>query len=662
MCGIFGIWHLDGKAIDLGAVQRATNTLRHRGPDDEGYLLANTQSGRVLSCVGRDSDPRLGLLPIEDFYGETFDLALGFRRLSILDLSPAGHQPMTRADGRFWIIHDGEIYNYEELRKELMARGHQFCSAGSAEVVLHAYDEWGKGCLDRFNGIWAFVIWDATKKMLFCCRDRFGVKPLYYCFDGQRFVFGSEIKALLQAQVRAKANDRAIYDYLAHGLVDHSEETFFADVKCLPAGHYLRLGLAQKALETTRYYQVPASNRLTGLKDEEYAKQFYEIFEDAVRVRLIGDAPWGALLSGGLDSSSIVCVVDKLLSDGGISPPHQQSVQKTFSTRYEDHQYDEGRFIEEVASKTSIDSCQVYPKADDLLRQLDLLIWHQEQPFMGTSIYAQWTVFELARQWGVRVILDGQGGDELLGGYHSFFPVLFFDLFKTVRWRRLAQESRAYHLIHHHSPADSLFKVSLRFLPRQLRGEVSKILRLGGYRWLNRAFIGEFGSPRLAAGSDICPPRTGLFDRALLEALLVSSGPALLRYADRNSMAHSIQARLPFLDHRLVEFVSRIPQEQKIREGTTKYVLRNAMRGVLPEPVRARQDKMGFPTPQDAWLRALKDTVADIVWSRSFTGRIYFDTERVKKGFEDFCQGRSNIGGDIWRWINLELWMRRFID
>lgn len=668
MCGITGGINLAGKSISASLISRMAFALRHRGPDDEGYLLGDTTAGHYRLVGGQDTpqevfstrylySPRGVISDISEEGG--YNLALAHRRLAIIDLSAAGHQPMCNEDGTVWVIHNGEIYNFRELRGELQSLGHRFVSDTDTEVIIHAYEEWGTRCLNEFNGMWACCIWDSKRQKLFCSRDRCGIKPFYYYFDGEQFLFASEIKALLQADIPKQANERRLYDYLTFGMVDHTQETFFERIKQLRGGEYLELSTSTKELSIRQYWDIDPDRKLSGFTHEEYTQRFYELLEDAVRLHLVSDVPLGTCLSGGLDSSAIVCLVDKFMREQGMKIPGSD-MQKTFSARYEDPRHDEGHFIEQVVQKTYVDAHFIYPTGEGLLKEMEQLIYHQDEPFGSTSIYAQWSVFKLARLSGIKVTLDGQGGDELLAGYHGYFGSFFAELLKAGQWSRLFKEIRSYATIHGYSKAQGLARAVLWLLPEKAESLLRSLLRLTREQlWLRRDFVRRTASDhplRIAKGKSI-------FDNHLYTTLILFSLPSLLRFEDRNSMAHSIESRVPFLDYRLVEFAFATPAEEKIHYGVTKRILRDALKGILPEPIRTRMDKIGFSTPEDTWLRTtMKGFLTKLIASESFRSRPYFDVKQVKKLFEAHTEGKRNVSNTIWRIINLELWLRQFID
>ena len=652
MCGITGVYSFKG-TVDPMCIKRMTDLLRHRGPDDEGFLAVDSASGKVFSLIGSES--KIQGLRIEDFNAPA-DLFLGHRRLSIIDLSSAGHQPMCNEDGSLWIVYNGEIYNYFEIRKELVSLGHRFNSYTDTEVILHAYEEWGADCLSRFNGMWAFAIVDLKKKRIFCARDRAGVKPFYYVYDEKRFCFASEIKALLKMDhFSVEPNEQIIADYLFGGLIDHTRETFFKGIYQLRPGEYLLI--ENNGLTTKPYWDIEP-NEAHFAQEDDYTASFYELLEDSIRLRLRTDVPIGTCLSGGLDSSSIVCLANRLMFNGqNIDPSLVGERQKTFSSCFENPIYDERKFIELVIDKTGAEKNYIFPKGEDLFKDLSKLIWHQDEPFGSTSIYAQWSVMGLAKKRGVIVLLDGQGGDELLAGYPPSFYFLFSQVLKQVDLWRLIKEINGFRKNHMKMPNQFITRMLAALLPTRMKYLGHPGLK-GRMEWADRSFQKRYFRNFT---------RPGKFKHELNNYLYhifrSTTLPGLLHYEDRNSMAFSIETRLPFLDYRLVEYVFSLPAEQKIKEGATKVILRGAMKDVLPEEIRDRRDKMGFVTPEDFWFRTiLKNQIEGIVRSKSFSDRGYFNIAKVKEVFNDYCNGRGNNRSIIWRWVNLELWLRIFMD
>jgi asparagine synthase (glutamine-hydrolysing) len=583
---------LDDEPIDTELVLKATRIQSHRGPDDEGYLLANSIDGVAIICGGEDTDFRLDLPNIRQFRDRRFNLALGFRRLSIQDLSIAGHQPMASHDGRFWIVFNGEIYNYLELRSELEDNRRHFRTGTDTEVILAAYQEWGIQCLQRFNGMWAFAIWDSFTNDLFCARDRFGEKPFHYVYrPGRIFAFSSEIKALwASGVVRRNIHEETLARYKYYEELDTDEQTFYEGVWRLPQAHYLLLK-GDGTFEKRRYWDIDLREQEEGQPDEWYSDHFRQQFFESVKLRLRSDVPVGSSLSGGLDSSTVVSVMDRLLP--------QNAVQKTFSARFDDPAKDEGRWIEQVTAVTHVEPHAVWPNGEKMFEELADVFWHQDEPFGSTSIYAQWCVMRLAKEHEVTVLLDGQGADEMMAGYHHFFGVVADDLLKGLNVPGYLKWNKSYRELHGR-PLEGVLGFG-GLIKQSLPGNIKKPVK---------ALLGRpTASPLVKPFLPMYPKE---FDRvSALRKMLwwqtTRKGLAeLLRYADRNSMAHSREVRLPFLDHHLVEFVFKLPDRLLLRDGWTKWILRNAFKGIVPDSIAGRVDKLGYEPPQQRWLEGLE--------------------------------------------------------
>jgi asparagine synthase (glutamine-hydrolysing) len=649
MCGISGIYCLDGHPIDIKGLMLSTETLHHRGPDDDGYLLLNTKTKNLI----QSREPKELTLFSES---NRPDFGMGHKRLSIIDLSDAGHQPMSNEDGTLWIVYNGEIYNYLEIRKELEPMGHRWKSLTDTEVILHAYEAWGIECLKRFNGMWAFALLDLKNHTIFCSRDRAGVKPFYYLYDGKRFCFASEIKALIEIDdFSARPNEQMIADYLFSGLLDHTQETFFKGIYQLKPGEYLLL--KDHRLTIQPYWDIEV-HEVRFSREKDYAERFYELLQDSIRLRLRSDVPVGTCLSGGLDSSSIVCLANKLMFNGQSIDPHLVGErQRTFSSCFENPVYDERPFIEKIIGRTGAEKNYIFPSPETLFKDLSKLIWHQDEPFASTSIYAQWNVMEMVKRRGVTVLLDGQGGDELLAGYPPSFYFLFSQVLKKIDLFGLIKEFYGFHKSHRHLPKKFVTPMLAALLPNQIKPLLWRLTKKR-IEWAEEDFQNKYfrNFPRSVKFEDD-------LNNYLYHIFRSMSLPGLLHYEDRNSMAFSLETRLPFLDYRLVEYVFSLPSEQKIKEGVTKVVLRNAMKGTLPEEVRDRKDKMGFVVPQDIWFRkVLSDPIREIIRSKSFAERGFLNVVQTQKAFDRHCEGKINISFLIWRWVNLELWIRTFID
>lgn len=621
MCGIVGV--IDFRSpIDHDRLVRMRDTLAHRGPDDAGIWIDETGS------------PFVGL---------------GHRRLAILDLSESGRQPMTSRDGRLLIIFNGEIYNYLELIPQLEAHGHRFRTGTDTEVLLAAYETWGPECCRRFNGAWAFAVWDKAERRLFASRDRFGKKPFYYYWDGRLFAFASEMKALFQhPAISCRPHTPSLENYCESFAVECGPQTMFEGIKRLEPAHQLLLDRDGR-LSIEQYWQIDPDHTVRLATTEDYVGRFRELFADAVKVRLRSNVPVGSSLSGGLDSSLIV---------GSIADWRRQGVgeelQKTFSARYPQYStVDEGPFINAVVQKTGVEAHFTLPSPDDLLAQLDALHYHQEEPFLSTSPFAQWQVMRCARRHDTTVLLDGQGADEILAGYSVHLGIhLLETISRGNAWRAL----REYRQFARRQAATARLysDYGMRSHPVDAR-----VLLKGGLRWLRQGSLRRYRGAETGADG-IRPSFTGrgkLFNR-LYHDLTHDSIPVLLRYADRSSMAHAVEVRNPFLDYRLVEYVMAIPDELKIHDGWQKFILREAGSDLLPEIVRRRADKVGFATPEDEWLRGdLRTWAEGILFGRRLSGLEGYPLDKIRKQWQRHQSRRANLRAAFWPWISLHEWL-----
>jgi len=655
MCAITGL--LTSRPHGAAPIDAMTESLRHRGPDDGGIMAVGSGPVRVRG-LGRE-EPHRSPRPDgadRDLSGSW--LALGHRRLSILDLSPLGHQPMSRGD-RYWIVYNGEIYNHIELRTELEAEGERFVSKSDTEVILAAYARWGQDCLARFNGMWAIAIYDSLARTIFLARDRFGVKPLYYWQDDGILAFASEIKAFTSIPGwRARLNGQSAHDFLVASQLDHSAQTLFAGVEQMEPGHCALVDCSAVSagsrsvppLRPRPWYQ-PKPALWDGSWDEA-TRAFKDLLTDSVRLCLRSDVTVGSCLSGGLDSSSIVCIVKDLLGGG---PGNAR--QMTFSSCFDQREFDERPFIEEVVRASGVDAHRIFPSPEGLLSDLDRMLWHQDEPFLSASIFAQWCVFRSAREAGVKVMLDGQGADEHLYGYPEFHRPFLAGLLRSghpwAAWceaqARHGSASRTANALGR-AILDAAIPVSIqnRFRARRARRKMP--------RWLGHHHL-----------SFSCPgPLLSRFDRHgnargfSAEMLGGRSLQKLLHWEDRNSMAHSIEARVPFLDFRLVEFVLGLPDRHKIRGGWTKAVLREGLRGVVPPAVLNRRDKMGFVTPERLWASQTATHGFEAALTRAVESSRGVITHAALGDWAQVREGRSPYRSDFWRMITFGNWMHRF--
>jgi asparagine synthase (glutamine-hydrolysing) len=629
MCGI---WFSVGFTPDPAHI----DIVSHRGPDGQGWRVFDSAAGPV---------------------------ALGHRRLSIIDLSDAGLQPMPYADGRYWVVFNGEIYNYLELRDELSGLGHRFTTRSDTEVLLAAYAQWGEAALDRLVGMFAFVLWDDVSQTLFAARDRFGIKPLYVFASAKGVAFASEIKQFLALPgFNRSLNLARTYDFLSAGIMEHTSETMFSEVRQLRGGECTTLRLQSwrpgEQLPVRRWYGIVEPGTLD-LSEKEAARRFAELLDTSVRMHLRSDVPVGSCLSGGLDSSAIVCLMARELDAAAPgSKPH------SVSACYDVKAVDERPFMEAVVDRTGSVPHWCYPRLEEAFARAEQITWHQDEPYGSTSIFAQWCVFAEARQAGLKVMLDGQGADEQLAGYHGSFPYYFAALIRQRRWMgllRTAVERRRWHGV-------PLTEQARTYLLPLLPPRLARWLRrerqvLAQHDWLGGEGLKRFQGQsafELARESIGRPPIAGLGD--LCVVLTQSSNlMMLLHWEDRNSMAHGIEARVPFLDHRLVEFTLGLGDHHKIVGGDTKRVLRSGLRGVLPESVRNRRDKLGFATPEEVWFRGplreavnagIEDTLA------RYPGLL--NPRGVRAHAADMLEGRRPVDFSLWRIINLGIWGRVF--
>ncbi len=663
MCGLAALVALERKGVPQ--IRPMLDVIRHRGPDDEGWAAFSGTDFRVVCGGGPDTPSACYIAPLlhapasSAVLPEDARVCLGHRRLSILDVSPAGHQPMSRADGRFWVVFNGEIYNHPELRRELESLGHSFVSRSDTEVLLAAYAQWGEECLGRLEGMFAFVLLDRAAQTLLAARDRFGIKPLYYWISPSgTLAFASEIKQFsMLPGWRATINGQRAYDFLVWGLLDHTDETLFRGVRQLQPGTAVRVDLrhagessGNPGLNPFRWYRLEP-RPFQGTFDEA-ARTFHERFTASVQAHLRADVPVGSCLSGGLDSSSIVCVVNRLLREQGV-----RERQHAFSSCSSVARFDEREFIDVVVEHTGVEAHHVYPDPRRLFAELDRITWHQDEPFGSTSIFAQWSVFALAAQHGVKVMLDGQGADEQLAGYRAFHGALYTGLFRRLHWLELLRELRAAGRTQGISPwwalkyvADALLPDVLRQPFRAMFGQVS-----AAPDWLNLKRLGAVPcDPFRRQG-----PAMSVGELSLRQ-LTTTNLQMLLHWEDRDSMAHSIEARVPFLDHKLVEFVLGLPDSFKLHRGVTKRVLREGMRGVLPETIRTRMSKLGFATPEEHWV--LHDS------PEKFREALGLAVERsdgilAQSAFSllnDMIVGKRAFSFLPWRMISFGGWMGRF--
>ncbi len=619
MCGIFGF----AGPPDRQLLGRMAAALVHRGPDDAGSFEAPAVS-------------------------------LGHRRLSIIDRE-GGHQPVANEDESVWLVYNGEVYNYRELRAELEAAGHLFRTHCDSEVIVHAYEEWGPGCAARFNGMWGFAAADfrgaaadGSGGRLVLNRDHFGIKPLFYARSPQtgRLLFASEIKALLQdPELVAEPDEQLLFEYLRHGFHDHRAETFFRGVYHVPAATWVELPLGGPAggagagpltapLPATAYW-TPELRADASADPADFRRRFRE----SVERRLVSEVPVGSCLSGGLDSTTIVSFMSELLQEDVPDAASLRGQLKTFSAVFDGDPIDEREYIETAVESTGADTTYTNPTSHEFIGELREFIWHQEEPIVSTGPYAQWCVMRSAREQ-VTVLLDGQGGDELLAGYVPYQLVYLRQLRREAAYGKLRDEAM--------DSRDVLWPLAKRRIgQRRKRLPVSRLLR--------SSFRARVSDPGYGRSQDDLKER-------LLQDLLTYSLPCLLRYEDRNSMAFSIESRVPYLDQELVDHILGLPDDAIIRDGWSRWILRAALKGTLPEKIRLRRWTVGFTTPEMRWIKARRAAFTSLYQSPSFQARPYWDGAAVVAAFRACCRGEVEESMVFWRAANIELWLREFVD
>lgn len=625
MCGIVGGYWPSASASASEHMRLALDAMRHRGPDHHGYEEIVMSPGSIL---------------------------LGHARLSVIDLSAAAQQPMHSSDGRLSIVFNGEIYNYLELRQELELCGVRFSTRSDTEVLLAAWAVWGRSALSRFVGMFAFVIVDRDRQLLIAARDAFGVKPLYYAHDHDGFRFASELPALRALRAGGgELNWQRAYDYLVHGEYDFGNDTFIKGVHSLSPGCMLTLDLSHRTAPVHQQWWAPTIAEVEPLAFDEAAMRLRHLLLESVRMHLRSDVPLGAALSGGLDSSAIVCAMRHLEPD---VPIH------TFSFIATGSEVSEEVWIDRVNEHIGAHAHKVSVSPAELAADLEDLIATQGEPFGGTSIYAQYRVFRLAKERGMTVTLDGQGADEVLGGYNAYPGQRIRSLVEQHRYTDAWRFLNAWAKWPGRSRLEGLKRVagaysegSLHQLLRSLNGMSSEPA------WIRSGPLREVGVdlafPQISKANSLQGRR---MMEVLAEALSQRGLMALLRHGDRNSMRFSIESRVPFLTTQLADFALTLPEEHLVSlQGESKHLLRAAMRGIVPDAVLDRRDKIGFATPERVWLLSMSKTVRQ--WLSEDLGLPFLDQRIVVEHFDQIVAGRRPFTWQVWRWINFCYWHQR---
>ncbi|MFW5607290.1 MAG: asparagine synthase (glutamine-hydrolyzing) [Campylobacter hyointestinalis] len=561
MCGISGVINKNNNQINIDEIKKINDTIAHRGPDDEGFYL-----------------------------GKNF--AFGHRRLSILDLSAEGHQSMSYLE-RYIITYNGEVYNYLEIKNELLKDGYIFHSHTDTEVILASYDRWGEKCVEKFNGMWAFAIYDKEKNIIFCSRDRFGVKPFYYIQVKDRFVFGSEIKQLLP-YTEAMANKEILIDYIIAGFVDHTNKTFFDGICKLQGSHNLIYDLNSHKFEIKRYYEIEIDDVIANQSLENSINLYEKELNRSIDIRLRSDVLVGTCLSGGLDSSSIASLAAKKYNkNGGIkfNAIHAKSIEKST---------DESEFAKIVANSANLNLNIVESQTKDFMDYINEVIYAQEEPFGEPSIFMQYFVMQKAKEIGCKVMLDGQGGDETLLGYERYYPAIYIDIFKKDGFLAALKGMK--------DSNKNNSKMNIKKVAIYVFGTLISSLRKLEYKRRTsfmKKYKNNFGFLNIISKSYL-----NIFNLQKQEIERFNL-PALLRYEDKNSMKHSIEIRLPFLDYQTLNIAINISSRYKIKDGWSKFILRQIIGKILPQEVVWRKNKFGFNAPDNIWLRSIENSMKE---------------------------------------------------
>ncbi len=659
MCGITGFIGFD-HGIETKFLVKMNNLIKHRGPDDEGYYVI-TEDGKSIILAGDDTvDYSSGVqyLPqenINDYLSDKIKFALGHRRLSIVDLSSFGHQPMN-IDNNYWITYNGEIYNYIEIRQELENLGCKFISNSDTEVILMAYKIWGESCLNKFNGMFSFIIYNVIKNKVFIARDRFGIKPLYYYITDNGIFFASEIKQFTALSTWSpNLNHQKAYEFLAYGISDHTDETLFSGVYQLKGGHYCvfdldKLQLKDKKLSVQRWYDLVRDEQVN---DYEIAcEKFKKLFYDSISKRLRADVAVGSCLSGGLDSSAIVSVMDKILKER-----NAKNTLMTFSACSKYKAFDEKEFIDEVVAHCKVKPLYTYPELDILFQENEKIAWYQDEPFGSTSIYAQWCVFKLAKSENVKVILDGQGADEQLSGYQgSSFQIYLNELLHNGKITDYFKELRLFKKYYRYQILPSIIKSLVSFFPLRVKVFLSKYFNKNyNHKWINPILNFTTTDPYIGFNKKMDDVQ-----HISYQQIMHTNLPILLHWEDRNSMAHSIESRVPFLDYRLVELLYKIPSSAKIKHGITKAILRDSLENILPNKIKNRLSKLGFVTPEVIWIKENSELFRNRLIEAIELSQGILDSKSILSNFDDIINGKQKFNFWIWRIISFGAWMKAF--
>lgn len=662
MCGITAIIKKKNSDLNIPILIEEMNTkIKHRGPDDEGYAFF--KNSEFLTAGGSDTPsevwtsnfvytPKEKIIEVENKY----NIALGHRRLSVIDLTSAGHQPM--CFNNKWIVLNGEIYNYIELRNELQDLNHHFYTNSDTEVLLKAYEVWGFKCQEKLNGMWSFIIYDLEKNLLFGSRDRFGVKPLYYYDDNQCIAFASEIKSLLQIpNNNININEKAVFEFLFNNEIEKENEGFFKNVYEIPPSAFYLYDFENETLKIEKYYNLNFQKefkKFDKLQEKKYISETKKLIVRAVELRLRSDIPIGFCLSGGIDSSSIVCSANEILKN------KTQEKIKTFTAVNKQKDFSEEKWAKKVIEKTSSLWYKIDCNSKDMMSKLESIIYYQDIPLSSTSTYSQYKVMQLASKNNIKILIDGQGGDELFAGYAPFYFAYFNELIRNCKFKTLYQEMSKLEF----SPFSMkiFFKTWLKvildyFLPMKLRVLLAKKIKAES-TYFNNNFLKNLENHNFKGNY-----KNTKTNELLHDFFTKSFLKNLLRWEDRCSMAFSVESRTPFSDDiNLIEYIFNIPANYKIKKGFSKNLLREAMKDLLPKDIKNRTDKMGFSTPQSIWLKEINKDLKYYVEKLGNTN-VYIDNNKLLKDWDKIFNTEDTKKQDfIWRYVNFLLWKNMFFE
>lgn len=613
MCGIAGIIKYKDKIENEATIKNMMASIKHRGPDGEGTFIDN-------------------------------GVALGHVRLSIIDLTAQANQPLFSTDKNICIIFNGEIYNYLKLKKELIKK-YEFKTDSDTEVIINAYREWGEECLHRLNGMFAFAIYDKSKNEIFCARDRFGIKPFYYYKDEENFIFASEIKGILASNiVKAEIDEKTLFDFIVFNRTDHIKNTCFKNIKNLRPGHSVRINLTNNELVFKQWYSLPKveENKLSYSENEA---ALYEKLLKSIKLHLVSDVPVGSALSGGIDSSTIVSLMRQLLPPG--------AKIEAFSAIYDKNwEKDESKYIKIMAEKKKLNENYVYPNAESLLLELDDLIYQQEEPFASASIFASRKVYQKANEKNIKVLLNGQGADELFA-YDYMAAFYFYELFTKFKWLKLIKELFLFYKKQAY-PNFTFQLFAFLLAPDFLKNKLISI----SHNFTNKEFFNKYKNES-NFNKNFFSSKT--LNQNVKNHLLMKLHH-LLRVEDKNSMTYSVEGRVPFLEKELVEFALNIPAKYKIKNGEVKYILKHAMKKLLPSEIFKRNNKIGYATPMDNWFREPNfiKYVDGMLNKTEQPMQEYLNINHVKEKWEKHKENKENNSKIIWKYLYLTRWHELF--